>query len=252
MSDVWVWAIRRDVGRNFHITKNSRVCSRHFKDSDYKTTLTGKRKLNNDAVPSIFVWKKSSPKKRKPPYPRETSKEFAKRPKKKGNKELKTKTEIETAKDSKLNCNTPSASPSASSREISERTQVETVTNKSLSKLKEINQKLKQELQETCNALDAKTQKMKALGSELNETKEQLGRLTTRCQDYEMKSFLFNQLKQSDKLINFYTGFLTVGVFNALFDYCDPGKDGENIRYWHSSSTSQDTTVLDESSPKSW
>ena len=172
--------------------------------------------------------------------------------KKKGNKELKTKTEIETAKDSKLNCNTPSASPSASSREISERTQVETVTNKSLSKLKEINQKLKQELQETCNALDAKTQKMKALGSELNETKEQLGRLTTRCQDYEMKSFLFNQLKQSDKLINFYTGFLTVGVFNALFDYCDPGKDGENIRYWHSSSTSQDTTVLDESSPKSW
>ena len=35
-----------------------------------------------------------------------------------------------------------------------------------------------------------------------------------------------------------------------MFDYCDPGKDGENIRYWHSSSTSQDTTVLDESSPK--
>ncbi|XP_068671614.1 uncharacterized protein [Montipora foliosa] len=208
-----------------HITKNSRVCSRHFKVSDYKTTLTGKRKLNNDAVPSIFVWKKSSPKKRKPRYRHETSKEFAKRQKKKGNKELKTKTEIETAKDTKLNCNTPSASPSASSREISERTQVETVTNESLSKLKEVNEKLKQELQETCNALDAKTQKMKALESELNEAKEQLHRLTTRCQDYEMKSFSFNQLKQSDKLINFYTGFPTVGFFNALFDYCDPGKD---------------------------
>ena len=52
-----------------------RVCSRHFKDSDYKTNLTGKRKPNNDAVSSIFVWKKSSPKKRKPLYPRETSKE---------------------------------------------------------------------------------------------------------------------------------------------------------------------------------
>ena len=246
MADAWVWAIRRDVGRNFQITKNSRVCSRHFKDSDYKTTLAGKRKPNNDAVPSIFVWKKSSPKKRKPPHPRETSKEFAKRPKKKGNKELKTKTELKTAKDRKLNCNTPSAS----SREISEKIQVETVTNESLSKLKEINEKLKEELQETSNALDAKTQKMKALENELNETKEQLRILTTRCQDYANKSFSFNQLKQSDKLINFYTGFPTVGVFNALFDYCDPGKDGENIRYWHSSATSQDITVLDESPPK--
>ena len=139
-------------------SQKTAVCSRHFKDSDYKTTLTEKRKLNNDAVPSIFVWKKSSC---------ETSKEFAKRPKKKGNEELKTKTEIKTAKDSKLNCNTPFASSSASSREVGERPQVETVTNESLSKLKEINEKLKQELKETCNALDAKTQKMKALESEL-------------------------------------------------------------------------------------
>lgn len=48
------------------------------------------------------------------------------------------------------------------------------MTNKSLFKLKELNRKLKHELQETCNALDAETQKIKALESELNETKEQL------------------------------------------------------------------------------
>ena len=65
-------------------------------------------------------------------------KEFAKRPKKKGNKELKTKTVLETVKDSKLNCHLLSAS----SREISEKTQVETVKNESLSKLKEINKSL--------------------------------------------------------------------------------------------------------------
>ena len=79
---------------------------------------------------------------------------------------------------------------------------------------------------------------MKALENELNETKEQLRILTTRCPDYANKSFSFNQLKQNNKLINFYTGFPTVGVLNALLDYCDPGKDGENIRYWHSSATS--------------
>lgn len=245
MADAWVWAIQRHVGRNFQITKNSRVCSRHFKDIDYKTTLAGKRKPNNDAVLSIFVWKKSLPKTQELPYPCETSKEFAKRLKKKGNKELKVKTELETAKDSKLNCNTLSASLP----EISEKTQVEMLTNESLSKLKEINEKVKKELQETCNAFNAKTEK-KASESELNEMKEKLRIFTTHWQNYEKKSFSFNQWKHSDKLINFYTGFPTVGVFNALFDYCDPGKDGENIRYWHSSSTSQDNTVLDESSPK--
>ena len=206
MADAWVWSIRRHVGRNFQITKNSRVCSRHFKDSDYKTTLAGKTKTNNDVVSSIFVWKTSSPKKRKAPHPHETSKEFAKRPKKKGNKELKTKTELETAKYSKLISNTLPASW----REISEKYSSRNY-HKSLSKLKEINEKHKEELQETCNALDAKIQDMKALENELNETKEQLRILTTRCQDYANKSFSFNQLKQSDKLINFYTGFPTLG-----------------------------------------
>ena len=49
------------------------------------------------------------------------------------------------------------------------------------------------------------------------------------------------------KLITFYTGFPSVGV---LFNFCNPGKDGENILYCHSSFTSQDTTVLNESSLK--
>ena len=62
MADAWVWAIRREVGRNFQTTKNSRVCSRHFKESDHKTTLAGKRKPNDYAVPSIFLWKRGSPK----------------------------------------------------------------------------------------------------------------------------------------------------------------------------------------------
>ena len=66
------------------------------------------------------------------------------------------RTELETAKDStsQFNCNTPSASL----QEITEKTREETVTNESVSKLKEINEKIKQELQETCNRLDAETQ----------------------------------------------------------------------------------------------
>ena len=30
------------------------------------------------------------------------------------------------------------------------------------------------------------------------------------------------------------------------YTICDPGKKGENIRCWHSSSTGQDTTVVSE------
>ena len=43
---------------------------RHFKDSDFQSTLAGRRTLHPTAVSSIFSWKKGSPKKQKPPKPR--------------------------------------------------------------------------------------------------------------------------------------------------------------------------------------
>ena len=46
--------------------------------------------------------------------------------------------------------------------------------------------------------------------------------------------------------MGFYTGFANEEIFDALYNLCDPGENGENIRHWHSSSTGQDTTVLSE------
>ena len=91
----WVVKIRRDVGKSFkvswwryrchfcahvfkltyylahfQITNSTRVCSVHFKEGDFKTTLTGKRLLEKHAVPSVFCWS-SSPRKRKSPKKRE-------------------------------------------------------------------------------------------------------------------------------------------------------------------------------------
>ena len=43
--------------------------------------------------------------------------------------------------------------------------------------------------------------------------------------------------------MGFYTGFADGEIFDALYNFCDSGEDGENIRYRHSSSTGQDTTV---------
>ncbi|XP_022810200.1 THAP domain-containing protein 4-like [Stylophora pistillata] len=66
----WIRAVRRDVDHHFRISSHTRVCSRHFKDSDFQGTLAGRGTLHPTAVPSIFSWKKDSPKRRKPPKPR--------------------------------------------------------------------------------------------------------------------------------------------------------------------------------------
>ena len=41
---------------HLQITNSTRVCSVHFKEADFNTTLTGKRFLEKYAVPSIFCW----------------------------------------------------------------------------------------------------------------------------------------------------------------------------------------------------
>ena len=69
--------------------------------------------------------------------------------------------------------------------------------------------------------------------------------LTTRCGNFEKKSFSLNRFK-NDKSMGFYTEFTNGEIFDALYYFFDSGEDGENVRYWHSSSTDQDTTVLSE------
>ncbi|XP_026116957.1 uncharacterized protein LOC113095799 [Carassius auratus] len=52
----WIVKIRRDIGPNFQITKNTRVCSKHFSPECFSRTLTGIRKLKEGSVPSVFTW----------------------------------------------------------------------------------------------------------------------------------------------------------------------------------------------------
>ena len=68
----WIVAIRREVGKNFPPTSNTRVCSAHFKEEDYVKTLSiGTsmlvKRLVGDAIPSAFAWNnygKQSPSRR--------------------------------------------------------------------------------------------------------------------------------------------------------------------------------------------
>ena len=66
----WIHTMWRDLGKNFSISNSNKVCSRHFMAEDFKTTPTYVVSLKPGVVPSIFAWKRSSPRQRSPPTPR--------------------------------------------------------------------------------------------------------------------------------------------------------------------------------------
>ena len=62
----WLVKIRRDASKDFKLTKRTKICSLHFKDSDFRFTLKGRRYIKDDALPSIFPWSVSSPNRKSP------------------------------------------------------------------------------------------------------------------------------------------------------------------------------------------
>ena len=54
------------MSADFQINKRTRICSLHFKPSDFTTTLTGRRNVKNEAIPSKFAWSPASPKRKSP------------------------------------------------------------------------------------------------------------------------------------------------------------------------------------------
>ncbi|XP_068717313.1 uncharacterized protein [Montipora capricornis] len=65
-AQTWLVKIRRDASKDFKLTKRTKICSLHFKDSDFRLTLKGRRYIKDDALPSIFPWSVSSPNRKSP------------------------------------------------------------------------------------------------------------------------------------------------------------------------------------------
>ena len=70
MKKKWLHAIRRDQGKYFTVTENTKICSRHFREGDITKPLAGKNELRDGVVPSVFPWIRTSPRKRKEPAER--------------------------------------------------------------------------------------------------------------------------------------------------------------------------------------
>jgi len=70
LREQWLHAIRREPGKH-SVTNFTKICSLHFKDEHLKKSFgIGRLTYVEGAVPSVFAWKRSSPKKRPSPRPR--------------------------------------------------------------------------------------------------------------------------------------------------------------------------------------
>ena len=68
LREQWLHAIRREPGKHFFVTDSTKVCSLHFKHEHLKKSFgIGRLPYVEGAVPSVFPWKRSSPRKRPPP-----------------------------------------------------------------------------------------------------------------------------------------------------------------------------------------
>jgi hypothetical protein len=83
---------------------------------------------------------------------------------------------------------------------------------------------------ETDNALEEMENKILALKAEIEI-------LSMQKDTLESKLFKIDRFRSKPSSISFYTGFPNYEVFLSIFNYLDPGVQGQNIRYWSSASS---------------
>ena len=228
----WIAAIRRDVGEHFKVTEHTKVCSRHFKPGDIVKAIAGRKgTLLATAVPSRFPWKKGSPVKRKAPTRRSP---------------IKRKSAAKTTTTNAEDVSTCDVSITAQKSECQVLTSTSTYSEPCIDdqELQDISRDLKVENERLVQELCKVKVRQENLESEVEE-------LTRRNSVLQARVFHVDRF-DSDKDVAFYTGFPNRSVFESVFAFLDPGRNGENIIYWHSQSDESDTVNnrYDEDAPK--
>lgn len=212
----WIVAIRRDEGKDFKVTEHTRVCSRHFKSSDYLPSLTGRKKsLKSMAVPSLFPWKQGSPIKRKSPTKRTLIL-----------KKTATKSQETTIAPARVdNCSTCDLVTFQESRASSPSTLADsasTTVEEPAEDLEALICELKLENERLVGEIRKITISNNNFQSEVEELKRRNDSLQSRV-------FCIEKFLPSEKDVAFYTGFPNKNVLESVFAFLDPGKKGENI-----------------------
>ena len=234
---LWIHAIRRDVGPHFSITQGTRVCSLHFKPEDLRKT-PHKTKPKPGAVPSIFAWKRSSPRKRAPPTPRSEAVKLPKRSKTESTDCEQQKNNAAQNTSHEIKSREPTATTIKANLQFPEITEMKPTTSTTTqpgceAELSEdaSNVLSTSDLQERLNATLSKNEKLQEEVSQLKEKNADLEQKFMKCEE---RVFCLTNIAKNDSLVTFYTGFPNLKTMMALYDFLQPGANGENIHFWSS------------------
>ena len=221
MKKKWLHAIRRDEGKHFKVTENTKICSRHFREGDIKRSLTGKNELRDGVVLSVFPWIRTSPRKRKNPAERN----FELTASKSASRKLSTSAASVEELPSEVVPDLPDCSLKVEDETQTDFTEQEAYLREIIDNNRKMIHKLEQEIQE--------------LKRQLQDTQRQNDVLSKRL-------FNFENCKSKDSNAAFYTGFQSWDTLMAVFQYLDPGERGENISYWRSTNDNNSDYSEDE------
>ena len=198
LSKKWIIAICRDTGQHFNLTKNTRVCSRHFKPADFLTSLAGrKRTLRATAVPSVFLWNKGSPIKRKSPKKRSP---------------LKVQTTVKATATTTVHEQNTTPMCTANSQDLLHSDNVLSSDPEEESgadnedKIREVqleNERLLCEVRRVAESLKNATVASKALEDSLQSARSKVEQLTRSCSLLEARLFSVERFAKSDKDLTF-------------------------------------------------
>ena len=87
------------------------------------------------------------------------------------------------------------------------------------------------DLQERLNATLSKNEKLQEEVSQLKEKNADLEQKFMKCEE---RVFCLTNIAKNDSLVTFYTGFPNLKTMMALYDFLQPGANGENIHFWSS------------------
>ena len=231
----WLQKIRRDVGPNFSLTKDTKICSLHFREEEIKTGISGqKMELVKGTIPSRFAWR-TSPRKRHPPLDRSQIPE-----KRKQMEDLSTCNENGCAVED-LHSVPVASTSTVDSSSLSEDDMISNNLETSDHEIQEESlESLKMQLLHAQKEIACLNEDLSNLKSRLAKTEaelvnseKELKRLSQENNDLKSRTFCIHNLSDNDS-ISFYTGFPNLETFKATLSYLNPGENGENIRYWRS------------------
>ena len=201
----WLHAIRREEGKFFKVTKFTKICSRHFREGEIKKTLAGKSDVKPGVVPSVFPWIRTSPRKRKAP----TERNFVTSPSSSAARKLDTSSVIVTEEPHSFENDDENFAENHA-----ENTQCASAAKR-----------------------DAETQtEVEELRQQILDLKAKLENAYRRIEALQKQLFTVDRFKDDDSSVRFYTGFPNWDTMSAVYNFLNPGVEGENITYWLSQS----------------